>query len=234
MMRTPVSGGGRIVAVFGLLFAFHSSASFVPAAPAEKLRVAVESPLRPVDAQPEGLVTRLAFDADRYREIKSAQSAVLTRFVLERAREVDLEMERVEIFAEGATIVLGTPTGDMPVPQPDVVLLQELKVTDENFPAMEIEELGYNCAVHGQKTYNGVAILSKHPLDDVRTGLPGDDGDEQARYVEAWVDAGGGAVVNLEYASPRSTCPTAIRSTPTSFPTSSVGWTGWPTMRGAC
>ncbi|MCZ6837973.1 MAG: endonuclease/exonuclease/phosphatase family protein, partial [Alphaproteobacteria bacterium] len=48
--------------------------------------------------------------------------------------------------------------------KPDVVLLQELKVTDENFPAMEIEELGYNCAVHGQKTYNGVAILSKHPL----------------------------------------------------------------------
>ena len=78
--------------------------------------------------------------------------------------------------------------------QPDVVLLQELKVTDENFPAMEIEELGYNCAVHGQKTYNGVAILSKFPLDDVRTGLPGDDSDEQARYVEAWVDAGDAGV----------------------------------------
>jgi exodeoxyribonuclease-3 len=77
--------------------------------------------------------------------------------------------------------------------QPDVVLLQELKVTDENFPLMEIEELGYNCAVHGQKTYNGVAILSKFPLDDVRTGLPGDNSDEQARYVEAWVDAGGSA-----------------------------------------
>ena len=81
--------------------------------------------------------------------------------------------------------------------QPDVVLLQELKVTDENFPAMEIEELGYNCAVHGQKTYNGVAILSKFPLDDVRTGLPGDESDDQARYVEAWVDAGGNAGVRV-------------------------------------
>ena len=81
--------------------------------------------------------------------------------------------------------------------QPDVVLLQELKVTDENFPLMEIEELGYNCAVHGQKTYNGVAILSKFPLDDVRTGLAGDETDEQARYVEAWVDAGGSAGVRV-------------------------------------
>lgn len=81
--------------------------------------------------------------------------------------------------------------------QPDVVLLQELKVTDDNFPALEIEELGYNCAVHGQKTYNGVAILSKYPLDDVTTGLPGDDSDEQARYVEAWVDAGGASGVRV-------------------------------------
>ncbi len=81
--------------------------------------------------------------------------------------------------------------------QPDVVLLQELKVTDDNFPALEIEELGYNCAVHGQKTYNGVAILSKFPLDDVSTGLPGDKSDEQSRYVEAWVDAGNGAGVRV-------------------------------------
>ncbi len=74
--------------------------------------------------------------------------------------------------------------------QPDVVLLQELKVTDENFPRLEIEELGYNVAVHGQRTYNGVGILSKLPLADIRIGLPGDDGDEQARYIEAWVDTG--------------------------------------------
>ncbi|WP_416896886.1 MAG: exodeoxyribonuclease III [Minwuia sp.] len=70
---------------------------------------------------------------------------------------------------------------------PDVVCLQEIKCIDENFPALEIEDLGYNVAVHGQKTYNGVALLSKLPLDDVSTGLPGDDGDEQARYIEATV-----------------------------------------------
>lgn len=75
--------------------------------------------------------------------------------------------------------------------QPDVALLQEIKTVDETFPAMEIEDLGYNCAVHGQKSYNGVAILSKHPLEDVVTGLPGNEDDEQARYIEAWVDAGG-------------------------------------------
>lgn len=77
---------------------------------------------------------------------------------------------------------------------PDVALLQEIKTVDENFPAMEIEERGYNCAVHGQKSYNGVAILSKHPLSDIVTGLPGDAADDQARYVEAWVEAGDDSV----------------------------------------
>ncbi len=70
---------------------------------------------------------------------------------------------------------------------PEVLLLQELKVVDEAFPALEIEELGYNLAVHGQKTYNGVAILSKRPLEDVERGLAGDPDDEQARYIEATV-----------------------------------------------
>ncbi len=72
--------------------------------------------------------------------------------------------------------------------QPDVALLQELKVTDEAFPRDPIEELGYNIETHGQKTYNGVAILSKRPIEDVQRGLPGDDDDEQARYIEATVD----------------------------------------------
>ncbi|MBT4491333.1 MAG: exodeoxyribonuclease III, partial [Rhodospirillaceae bacterium] len=72
--------------------------------------------------------------------------------------------------------------------QPDVALLQELKVTDEAFPREVIEDLGYNIATHGQKTYNGVAILSKRPIEDVQRGLPGDDGDEQARYIEATID----------------------------------------------
>lgn len=70
---------------------------------------------------------------------------------------------------------------------PDIVLLQELKCVDEAFPRMEIEDLGYNIATHGQKTYNGVAILSKFPLDDITRGLPGDDSDVQARYIEAVV-----------------------------------------------
>ncbi len=70
---------------------------------------------------------------------------------------------------------------------PDVVLLQELKTTNDTFPYMEIEELGYNIKAHGQKTYNGVAILSKFPIDDVRTILPGEDSDQEARYIEAVV-----------------------------------------------
>ena len=68
---------------------------------------------------------------------------------------------------------------------PDVAVLQEIKCIDEKFPAEAFERLGYNVAVHGQKTYNGVAMLSKTPMEDIRRGLPGDDGDEQARYIEA-------------------------------------------------
>jgi len=70
---------------------------------------------------------------------------------------------------------------------PDVVCLQEIKCTDDAFPAAPFEECGYNCAVHGQKTYNGVAILSKRPLEDVTPRLPGGDHDEHARYLEALV-----------------------------------------------
>ena len=74
---------------------------------------------------------------------------------------------------------------------PDVACLQEIKCVDEKFPAEPFERLGYNLAIHGQKSYNGVAILSKSPLEDVRRGLPliGDEGeaDEHARYIEAVV-----------------------------------------------
>ena len=75
---------------------------------------------------------------------------------------------------------------------PDVAVLQEIKCVDEKFPTEAFERLGYNVAVHGQKTYNGVALLSKFPLEDVRRGLPlleGDADDEQARYVEAVIGA---------------------------------------------
>ncbi len=70
---------------------------------------------------------------------------------------------------------------------PDVVALQEIKCVDEKFPAEPFEERGYNVAVHGQKTYNGVALLSKRPIEDVKTGLPGDKDDDQARYIEALI-----------------------------------------------
>lgn len=69
----------------------------------------------------------------------------------------------------------------------DVVVLQEIKSVDENFPREHFEDLGWNVETHGQKGFNGVAILSKLPLEDVTRGLPGDDGDEQARYIEATV-----------------------------------------------
>ncbi len=72
--------------------------------------------------------------------------------------------------------------------KPDVALLQELKCVAEAFPRLEIEDLGYNCAVAGQKSYNGVAILSKRPFEDLVERLPGDKKDEQARYLEATVD----------------------------------------------
>jgi exodeoxyribonuclease-3 len=71
--------------------------------------------------------------------------------------------------------------------QPDVALLQELKSVDETVPREPFEERGYNVETQGQKGFNGVAILSKRPLEDVTRGLPGDAHDEQARWIEATV-----------------------------------------------
>ncbi len=71
--------------------------------------------------------------------------------------------------------------------QPDVALLQEIKSVDEAFPQEHFEDMGYQVETHGQKSFNGVAILSKLPLEDVTRGLPGDDSDEQARWIEATV-----------------------------------------------
>lgn len=70
---------------------------------------------------------------------------------------------------------------------PDVVLLQETKTPDESFPLLEFQALGYQAAIHGQKSYNGVAILSRLPLADIACRLPGDESDEQARYIEATI-----------------------------------------------
>lgn len=69
----------------------------------------------------------------------------------------------------------------------ETVVLQEIKSVDEGFPRDHFSDLGWNVETHGQKGFNGVAILSRHPLEDVTRGLPGDEGDEQARYIEATV-----------------------------------------------
>jgi exodeoxyribonuclease III len=77
---------------------------------------------------------------------------------------------------------------------PDIVCLQEIKTLDEGFPAGPIEELGYNIAVHGQKGFHGVALLSKTPLEDVQRGLPPTDGDAQSRFISALVATPNSAV----------------------------------------
>jgi exodeoxyribonuclease III len=77
---------------------------------------------------------------------------------------------------------------------PDIVCLQETKCMDDAFPREPIEALGYNVAIHGQKTFNGVAILSKLPFDEVTPRLPGDNEDDHARFIEAQVSTSAGVV----------------------------------------
>ena len=77
---------------------------------------------------------------------------------------------------------------------PDIVCLQETKTVDESFPREAIEALGYNVAVHGQKTFNGVAILSKFKFDEVTPRLPGDPADDHARFIEAVVSTKAGSL----------------------------------------
>jgi exodeoxyribonuclease-3 len=78
--------------------------------------------------------------------------------------------------------------------QPDVVCLQETKCVDEAFPREPLENLGYNVAMHGQKAFNGVAILSKLPFEEVTPRLPGDETDDHARFIEALVSTTEGVV----------------------------------------
>jgi exodeoxyribonuclease-3 len=66
---------------------------------------------------------------------------------------------------------------------PDVLCLQELKCLEDKFPALELKALGYEAAVFGQKTYNGVAILAKDPITDVVRGIPDDEEDPQSRVI---------------------------------------------------
>jgi exodeoxyribonuclease-3 len=77
---------------------------------------------------------------------------------------------------------------------PDIVCLQEIKSVDDQFPRAEIESLGYNVETHGQKGFNGVALLSKLKFDEVNCRLPGDSEDEQARFIEGVFSTGKGAL----------------------------------------
>ncbi len=78
--------------------------------------------------------------------------------------------------------------------KPDILVLQEIKSVDENFPREALEDMGYNVQTHGQKSFNGVAILSRLPFDEVNRGLPGDERDTQARLIEGVFSTPGGVV----------------------------------------
>jgi exodeoxyribonuclease-3 len=84
----------------------------------------------------------------------------------------------------GARARIGTLLAWLNESRPDIVCLQEIKSEDEQFPRLEIEALGYHVETNGQKSFNGVAILSKLPFDEVTKGLPGDDADDHARFIE--------------------------------------------------
>lgn len=89
--------------------------------------------------------------------------------------------------------------------QPDVVCLQELKAPDEKFPRAELERAGYNAIWHGQKSWNGVAILARDAeLHETRRGLPGDPDDTHSRYIEAAIK---GIIVGCLYLPNGNPCP---------------------------
>jgi exodeoxyribonuclease III len=98
----------------------------------------------------------------------------LARFVTWNVNSIKARLENVTSWFRAA--------------KPDVAMLQEIKCTDADFPGEAFEELGYNVATAGQKTYNGVALLARHPLTVEARALPGGAGDEQARYIEALVE----------------------------------------------
>jgi exodeoxyribonuclease III len=109
-------------------------------------------------------------------------------------------------------------------------LLQEIKSVDEGFPRAHFEDMGYRVETHGQKGFNGVAILSRLPLEDVTRGLPGDETDEQARWIEATVM--GETMPPCAWRA--STCPTATRRRGRNTTTNWPGWPGWRRMPGPC
>ena len=104
--------------------------------------------------------------------------------------------------------------------KPDIVCLQEIKCVDEAFPRALFEGLGYNVTVHGQKTFNGVALLSKLPFDEVAPGLIGDAGDVQAAFSKPWCRP------KAAWCAWRAfICPMATRRILINIPINSNGWT---------
>ncbi|MGF1552034.1 MAG: exodeoxyribonuclease III [Paracoccaceae bacterium] len=97
----------------------------------------------------------------------------------------------------GAKARIGLLTDWLREAQPDAVVLQEIKSVDEGFPREAVEDCGYSVETHGQKGFNGVAILARGAIEDVARGLPGDEGDEQARWIEGTVFGEGGGAVRL-------------------------------------
>src|SRR3972149_4110282 len=87
---------------------------------------------------------------------------------------------------------------------PDIACLQEIKCVDEAFPSQVFKDLGYNVAVHGQKGFNGVALLSKFPFDEVAPKLAGDPDDVQARYLEAVISVPSGVFRLLNISLPNA------------------------------
>lgn len=100
---------------------------------------------------------------------------------------------------------LGNLTAWLEAVGPDIVLLQEIKCQTEAFPALAFEALGYRARASGQKSYNGVAILSRDPIEDVQEGLPGDLEDTQARYLEATIKGVRVAAIYLPNGNPIAT-----------------------------
>ena len=97
--------------------------------------------------------------------------------------------------------------------QPDVVCLQEVKCETNAFPREPFEALGYNVAVHGQKTFNGVALLSKYKFDEVAPGLGGDEADVQARFLEGCISTRTGSMRVISLYLPNGNPPASEKYT---------------------
>jgi len=96
--------------------------------------------------------------------------------------------------------------------KPDVVLLQELKVEDDKFPALTLKAVGYEAAWLGQKTYNGVAILSKQPITEVKTSFDDGHEDPQARFISGTTYAKESSPAITRLSGSSFTTPEQIRS----------------------